>query len=217
MKKEFKANQLTGEALQYWLKAKNFKQVELAEKIGVEQGTISNMARGARGIKAELLEKICDAFGISIPDFFAKDSFDSPETVFIELVKARPRAGSGGLEVDGAKKNLYSFHKSFIERKGGTPESMKLFTIDGTSMEPTLKSGDMVMINQRSRDIVAGHIYLLRFEGDLMIKRLLKKPGGTIVISSDNEEFNPPIDIGPNDEGIDLEVFGRMVWSCREY
>ncbi len=212
-----KENKATGEALTYWLKKTGLKQAELAEKIGVEQGTISNMKRGARDIKGEYLEKISEAFGITLSEFFTMGAAELPDTVFIPLLKARPRGGTGGLEVEPDIKNMYAFHRSFIERKGGTGDSMKLFHVMGDSMEPTLKSGDMVMINQSQREVVNGNIYLLRFEGDLMIKRLIKKPGGVFTIKSDNEVIHPPIDISPTDESLDIEIFGRMVWSCREY
>ena len=216
MQKAIKENSATANALRFWLKETGLKQAELAEKVGLEQGTISNMARGARGIKAEHLERMCEVFGISLAEFFACKTAELPEIVFIRLVKAVPRAGTGSLETDSDTVSLYSFHTSFIRRKGGTPETMVLFNIDGDSMEPTVSAGDMVMINQSLNDIRSGSIYLIRFEGELMLKRLERRPGGEVLIRSDNEKYDD-IAIKKDQDHIDFEIFGRMVWLCREF
>lgn len=216
--RDLESNKITGEALSFWLRRSGMKQEALAERIGVEQGTISNMKRGARGIKAEMLERICEAFGVTVPEFFLKDAAELPEIVFVEHVRAKPRAGVGGLETDSGQDSLYAFQRVWLERKGG-PGNMKLFHIEGDSMFPTLKAGDMVMINSAEREIRSGFIYLLRHEGDLMIKRLFKKSGGSVLVRSDNSDknANPDFELEAHDESVDFEIFGRMVWSCREY
>ena len=211
------SNRITAEALKFWLKETNMKQSDLAEKTGISQGHISNMSTGTRGIPTANLEKICEVLGISIPEFFARNDSNLPEVSYVPRVSARPRAGNGGLEVDGGFTGYYSFHTSFLQRKNGSEETMRIFAIDGNSMEPTLQSGDLIMVNLRQDDISSGQIYLLRFEHELMVKRLEKRPGGVIRIRSDNDYYEP-IDINPaTDEGVDFQVFGRMVWSCREY
>lgn len=214
--KIIKRNSPTAKLLAYWLKRTGMKQAELAEKVGLEQGTISNMIRGVRGIKAEHLEKMCDVFGITLAEFFAGQDSDVPEVVFVPLVKAVPRAGLGGLETDGGTVALYSFHSEFIKRKQGTPETMRLFRVEGDSMEPTIRSDDMVMINLRMTDVRSGNIYLIRFEGELMLKRLERRPAGRILIRSDNPGYED-IEVHPDENSVDFVVFGRMVWLCREF
>lgn len=218
MKKTDKTNSVTGKALTYWLKRTGLKQSDLSEKTGISQPHISAMASGSKNIKAEFLEKICEALDITLPDFFACDNSEVPEIVFVPLLKARPRAGNGGLETDSEQIRLYSFHASFLERKRGTSDSMRLFSIDGDSMEPTLRSGDMIMVNttESARHVATGHVYLLRMGEELMVKRLENRPGGILLIRSDNSDYE---DIPVNRAEVDgeIEIFGRMVWSCREY
>lgn len=211
-----KRNSPTARALAYWLKRCGMKQAELAERVGLEQGTISNMIRGVRGIKAEYLERMCDVFGITLAEFFTCGENTLPEIVFVPLVKAVPRAGAGGLETDGAATALYAFHSDFIKRKQGTPETMRLFRVEGDSMEPTIAPNDLIMVNLNMADVRSGHIYLVRFEGELMIKRLERRPGGEVLIRSDNARYDD-IAIKPDPEYIDFRIFGRMVWLCREF
>ncbi|MCC8193668.1 MAG: helix-turn-helix domain-containing protein [Deltaproteobacteria bacterium] len=216
MKHLLKTHLTTAQSMQYWLKKTGLKQDELAEKVGLSQGAISNMARGARDIKAEYLERMCGVFGISLAEFFLCDKGDLPEVAFVPLVKAVPRAGSGGLEVDATQKRLYSFHTDFLERKGGSAGSMRLFIVDGDSMEPTIKGGDMIMVNLLDSAVRSGHIYLVRLEGELMVKRLERLPGGGILVKSDNRQHSEHT-IDPAAEHIDFAVLGRMCWLCREF
>lgn len=164
----------------------------------------------------ERLESLTASLGLSLPEFFACKDKPTPDQVFVEKVKARPRAGSGGLETDSEHDGYYSFHGSFIARKRGAPDSMKIFEVAGDSMSPTLDNGDLIMVNLQETDIRTGYIYLLRMEDELMVKRLENRPGGVLLLRSDNPDYED-IRINKYDEAINIGIFGRMVWSCREY
>ena len=204
------------DALSFWLKKKGLSQSDLAERMGVNKNTISQYKTGERTPPMDRLEDLVEAFGLSIPEFFACKEESKPELVFVEKVMARPRAGTGGLETDAEHDGYYSFHRSFIERKRGTEETMKIFEVAGDSMAPTLSDGDFIMVNTTDRDVRTGYIYLLRMEDELMVKRLESRPGGVLLLRSDNPDYED-IQINKNDESVDVSIFGRMVWSCREY
>ncbi len=212
--------QITADALRYWLKKRGYTQAVLAEKTGLSQNYISQIHTGARDGSIEAIDQIAVALGLGLPEFFACKDDLTPEIVFVERVKARPRAGTGGLETDGETTGLYSFHKSFITRKRGRPENMKIFEVSGDSMEPTLADSDLIMINQGDKDIRSGQIYLLRLGGiedsELMVKRLERRPGNMLLLRSDNPHYEDiPVHMAEVDG--EIEIFGRMVWSCREY
>jgi len=50
-----------------------------------------------------------------------------------------------------------------------------------------------------------------------MVKRLERRSGNILLIRSDNEERYAPVPINMDSEAGEIEIFGRMVWSCREY
>lgn len=205
------------DALRFWLKQTGLSQVELAERTGLSQNYISQLNTGARDGTIESLQQIALGFGVSLSGFFACADSGLPELDFVPKVKARPLAGTGGLEVDGDYEGLYAFPASFLRRKGGSAGTMRIFEVDGDSMEPVLRAGDRVMINQRMADISSGHIYLLRLEGELMIKRLERRPGGIVLIRSDNPAYED-MEVQPAGmECLDFAVFGKMVWMCREF
>ncbi len=207
---------ITAEALHYWIKKRGLTQAQLAEKAELAQNYISQINTGSRYGSIEALQKIAEALGLSLPEFFACKDTTLPELVYVQRVKARPSAGSGSLETDAEHAGYYSFHSSFIARKRGTADSMKIFEVSGDSMSPTLDDGDLIMINMKEADVRTGHIYLLRIEEELLVKRLETRPGGVLLIRSDNPDYET-ITVNRHDENLDMQIFGRMVWSCREY
>ena len=210
-----KEAQIMADALRFWMKKSGLTQAALAEASGLAQNYISQIHTGKRSGSLDAIQKIADAFGVTLPEFFnCKDNL-KPDLVFVEKVKAKPRAGSGGLETDSEHAGYYSFHSSFVARKGGSEKAMKIFEVAGDSMTPLLNDGDMIMVNTNEIDIRSGRVYLLRIDEELMVKRLETRPGGILLIRSDNPNYE---DIPVNmHEATDVEVFGRMVWSCREY
>jgi phage repressor protein C with HTH and peptisase S24 domain len=192
----------------------------LARRSGVDQGNLSNIASGKLNVGIINTTKILQAFNAvvlfpdQVDDFVSKRATD-PETVFIPRVKAKPRAGTGGLETDGDFVGRYAFHRSFIKRKQGTEDSMKIFEVAGDSMEPTLREGDLVMINENSVDIKTGSIYLVTISDELMIKRIENR-GEMLKLISDNQRYEPIL-VDMKAEDIYIKLHGRMVWSCREY
>ncbi|MDR0827853.1 MAG: helix-turn-helix transcriptional regulator [Desulfovibrio sp.] len=207
---------ITAKALRFWIKKKGLTQAALAERAGLAQNYISQIHTGTRPGSVDVLQKIAVALDLSLPEFFACRDDAQPDIVFIERLKARPRAGNGGLETDPDTAGYYSFHSSFIARKHGDETSMRLFEVAGDSMSPTLADGDMILVNLRDKDVRSGYIYLVRMEDELMVKRLENRPGGILLIRSDNPDYED-LSVRKNDEGADVEVLGRMVWSCREY
>ena len=92
---------------------------------------------------------------------------------------------------------------------------MRLFFVAGDSMSPTLNEGDMVMVDMGQQSVTSGKIYMLRVGEELMMKRLENRPNGILLIRSDNPTYEA-IELQTHVEN-DVEIFGRMVWSCREY
>ncbi|MDL2315473.1 XRE family transcriptional regulator [Desulfovibrio sp. OttesenSCG-928-A18] len=212
-----KERQIISATLKFWLKKKNMKQNALAELVGVEPSAISQFITKKKTPSLEVAVKMADAFDVSLPEFFACKDDSAPDLVLIQRVKARPSAGTGSLETDAEHDGLYAFHDKFITRKRGTAETMRIFAVSGDSMEPTLSDGDLIMINERDTAVTTGQIYLLRIDDELMVKRLETRPG-TIVIRSDNKEYREIVIHKDNEAEMEsFQVFGRMVWSCREY
>jgi phage repressor protein C with HTH and peptisase S24 domain len=133
------------------------------------------------------------------------------EFVFINQVNGKISAGAG-LSPDNTINMRLAFRKEWLKRKGD-PLKMSLIKISGDSMEPTLLSGDLVLIDH-SRTIVASHggIYAISIDHEILIKRLqLLFQAGKILVISDNKQY-PPQEIDTDK----ITINGKVIWYARE-
>lgn len=131
--------------------------------------------------------------------------------VFVPQVRGEISAGRGLTPDDTAELRL-AFRKDWIERKGD-PANMSLVRVSGDSMEPTLKSGDIVLVDHNRNYIdPQGGIYAVSIDDSIIIKRVqVLYPSGRFKVISDNSRYEP-FDAEPER----LKVNGRVVWFGRE-
>ena len=131
----------------------------------------------------------------------------------VPKVRARLCAGGGSFETDGQVEGYYSFRSEWLHGRGN-PANMVLMEVIGNSMEPEIKEGDMVLIDQSRSDVLSGGIYAVGVEDTVMVKRVERLPG-TLVLRSDNMDYSPIHLSG--DELDNVRVIGQVLWSSREY
>ncbi len=134
---------------------------------------------------------------------------------YVEVPKVRARlcAGGGSFEVGAEVEEFFVFKQQWLQRKG-SPGHMVLMDVFGNSMEPEIKEGDTVLVDQRQNQIMAGSIYAVGVEDTVMIKRLEKRPSA-LVLLSDNTDYAPVLLQG--DELENVRIIGKVVWISREY
>jgi phage repressor protein C with HTH and peptisase S24 domain len=93
------------------------------------------------------------------------------------------------------------------------PEKLSLITVIGDSMEPTVREGDLLLIDLRQTQVTDDAIYVLSLDGRLLAKRLQLAVDGTIYIRSDNPVYKELTVSKDNTE--DLHVIGRVIWIGR--
>jgi len=138
---------------------------------------------------------------------------DGPGYLEVPKVRARLSAGGGSFETEGQVEGYYSFRSDWL-RTRGNPANMVLMEVVGNSMEPELKEGDMVLIDESRSDVLSGSIYAVGVEDTVMVKRVERLPG-TLVLRSDNVDYSPIHLSG--DELDNVRVIGKVLWSSREY
>ncbi len=90
------------------------------------------------------------------------------------------------------------------------PNELRLLFADGESMEPSIRSGDILLVNVSDQRVRIDGIYVLRLDGVLLVKRLQRLPGNVIKVSSDNAVYGP-YEITA-DTLDDFAVIGPVVW-----
>ncbi len=132
--------------------------------------------------------------------------------VTVPKVRARLSAGGGSFETAGAVEAVYPFRRDWLRRKG-SPAAMVLMDVVGNSMEPEIRHGDLVLVDQAQTAIVAHAVYAVGVEDTVLVKRVEKRPGA-LVLLSDNRDYAPIMLRG--DELDALRVIGRVLWVGRE-
>ena len=86
------------------------------------------------------------------------------------------------------------------------------YQVEGDSMAPTLREGDLVLVDTAEAHPSRDGIYVLEIDSKLAVKRLSINPATRMVtISSDNNSY-PPF---PNCDPALLHTIGRVVWLGR--
>lgn len=127
----------------------------------------------------------------------------------VRKVKARFGAGSS-LVTDNDTDGFYAFREDFLRHLGMKAKPL-LFGVIGDSMEPTLKDGDTVLVDEADKEIRSGLLYGVGVGEELHIKRVFMKPDGAIILKSDNPD-HPTWEI-PKDERP--RIIGRARWVGR--
>ena len=195
-------------------------QTQLADALRINRSAITQ-ARNKNAIPDKWILHLYRSFGLN-PDWiesgqgpaFARDmqTIDSPYQD-IPKVKARLSAGGGSFEVGSEIQGFYAFQIEWLHTKGN-PDRMVMMDIFGNSMEPELKDGDTVLIDEAQKDIIAGAVYAVGVDDTIMVKRIEKHPN-TLVLLSENPSYTPIYLEG--DDVQSVRIIGKVIWACREF
>ncbi|WP_241085759.1 S24 family peptidase [Candidatus Vondammii sp. HM_W22] len=128
----------------------------------------------------------------------------------------RAAAGHGAVVEEERIIDLLAFKRQWVRQElNANPDDFYLIYVDGESMEPTLCSKDVILVDRRSaQEVPRDGIYVLRIDGGLLVKRLQRLPGHQVKVTSDNPAYDPfNISLETRDE--DLAIIGRVIWTGR--
>lgn len=206
----------------------------IEKEIGSEHGAKSEFAR-AIGIGSDQVSKIFSgtraitmAEGIKIAKYFRKPvswiidgSMRWPlipddavrGITAIPVYDVRASAGHGNLIVEENVTYHLSFRTDWLRQVSRAPiEKLCVISVDGDSMQPTLSPEDTVLVDLTQVALRKDGIYVLRYDGVVLVKRIQYDPQRRLVrILSDNSLY-PPIEITEPDG---LAVIGRVIWLGR--
>jgi phage repressor protein C with HTH and peptisase S24 domain/DNA-binding XRE family transcriptional regulator len=127
---------------------------------------------------------------------------DLPEGSFVvPLLDQRLSAGPGAALPEADEVRALIQVPGYLRQYG---EDIAALTVDGDSMEPTLRRGDMVVCD--SLGWSGEGIYAVRMGGSGFVKRITRRPGKVVVLS-DNPKY-PPQEEPEGSE--DFAIIGRV-------
>jgi phage repressor protein C with HTH and peptisase S24 domain len=188
----------------------DFTQQDLANKAGVTQGSVAHLESG-RTKTSRSITQLAAALEIN-PEWLAagkgqpfatvsESAADFPGAMRVIAVEAdhpsrtkitkalniHLSAGITGfqLEIDEQENGVWDIPTKWIEQRGYHAKDLIAINIKGESMEPHLYQGDLVVINTADTRLVSGEVYAVNYEGEAVIKRMVRE-GGMWYLASDN-------------------------------
>lgn len=118
-------------------------------------------------------------------------------------------AGTGKLLSAEHLKEILAIPRHLIEAARVNPSDVVAVYAHGDSMSPTIKDGEIVLIDTSATEIRSDYAYALRMDGELRIKRLTRRGPGTLLVRSDNPTFRD--ELVEVKDLADFEVLGRVL------
>ena len=135
---------------------------------------------------------------------------------YVQRLDVRASAGAGTLADAENSLPPIGFDTAWLKRIcRGRDEDLSVIEVVGDSMAPTLNDGDDILVDCSTLgDRVREGLYVLRRDGELIVKRLSANPAdGTLTIASDNAAY--PTWTGCSADSID--IIGRVLWAGRKF
>jgi phage repressor protein C with HTH and peptisase S24 domain len=108
-----------------------------------------------------------------------------------------------------------AFPSAWLNRLDVRSDKAYLLSVKGTSMEPTLNNGDLVLIDRDKRMIRNGRIYAFNdVDGTSRIKRLDVIKDTAITIRSDADPLHVEQRLGEEMNNVSDGIMGEVVWAA---
>ena len=197
-------------------------QKDCSELVNIPFSRVQDIERGkVKELKASELETLQENFLINSwwlltgkgEMFISNDTTKNSDNYFIDLLNVRAGAGEGIYNYVIETVDTISLDKSFFRTPINT-NKIKGIQVDGDSMEPTLRDGDYVLIDENINFGTNG-IYAIQYGGQILIKRLQFKMDGTILIISDNDKYDKEV-FNPKENQLPFQVLGIKILSIQK-
>ena len=211
------------ERLTSLMNEKGISQAELARLIGIKQPSVFKILNGETRNPKKILE-IATVLNVD-PHWLKTGEGDpdpsyrivevsepqNPNTVRIDILDVEASAGNGAY-LSPTEQGLLSqeFDLTFFHQQFGRADAkhLKLITVKGDSMAPTLESGDLLYVDISENYFAADGLYVFTFDGQTFIKRL-QKVGKEMLVISDNPTYKE----WTFTQDEDVFIHGRVVFS----
>lgn len=140
---------------------------------------------------------------------------EGADFVLIPRYDIEASAGPGALIDKEHVLDYLAFQESWVRRElHADPAKLVLITARGDSMEPTIRPGDLLLIDTGINDFMDDAIYVLAYEDGLQVKRIQRFLTGAVAVRSDNERVYHEETLAPN-EAARIRIAGRVRWIAR--
>lgn len=182
------------------------KDADVSKLTRIGKSTFSDWKSGRSAPKSEKMSKIADVLGVSVDELLGNESENNPKTP-----RKIPVLGSvaAGIPLDAIED---------VDDIEEIPASMTgeyfALRIKGTSMEPRMYEGDVVIV-RRQPDIESGDVAVVQVNGDLATCKRVSKHMDGITLLGFNPQFEPITYSNDQIKKMPVIILGKVV-ECRQ-
>lgn len=197
--------QSLGERIRRRRKLLGLSQKKLANLLGVTYGNISHWEVGITNPKPSNLSALAEALDTTVEwllDGVEDSEKNSDADYFLDIP---PLIHGGGPKY---------FPRAQLESQNLDLESLYWMSAPDDSMSPSIHEGDVLVIDVSDREVKDGKVYIVRYAGSLIVKRLFKRINGLLLRSDDSTAS--PDETLPLSKQDAIDVVGRVVLRIGE-
>lgn len=178
----------------------------------------SKMPRPALQVDARMLEEMHSTIErmaevtLGTSSRFSQPVAEAPRAPTVRYYAVPASAGAGYSAIHEAPAQELDIDEFCDLAFNTSAKYITMHHVRGDSMLPTLPNGAVAVIDRRVRgEPDDGVVYLVSFDGDVLLKRIDYQEDGSIHLRSDNDlpEY-VPIRV-PSDRKSELKIFGRLI------
>jgi len=181
-------------------KAKNMKQIDVAEKLGVSRSTVSMWETASNHPDHNTLVAIAELFDISVDTLLGNEKKRAIQIPVIGNVRA-------GIPIEAVEEIL-----DYEEINADTAANGEYFAlrVEGDSMNPRINEGDVVIVRCQP-DADSGDIVVAMVNGsDATVKKLIKKDR-SILLMPLNTVYEPIVYSNEDIISLPVSIIGKVV------
>ena len=191
-----------------------------ASKLAVgNPSLIKNIRAGQGNVGVESLRRLAEVLDLEL--YFGprrevgpieQVTLDGADFAAIPLLDVQLSAGHGAENGDSQALEMLAFPRPWLQQLGVLPSQARLVSVTGDSMLPTLRDGDIVMIDQGRTTVQHGAIYALTdLDGSTRVKHIDLVPKQGLILRSANPTY--PAEPRLTDKANGIKIIGQVVWS----
>ena len=148
------------------------------------------------------------------PTVFRNEGNLGPGYVMVPRYDIQAAAGPGAWVDREQAVDFLAFKESWVRRALRVdPRNLGLIEALGDSMEPTIRSGDLLLIDAGVDQVIDDAIYVLVIDGMAVVKRVQRLVNGALTVKSDNPAYADQALTAA--ETANIRVAGRVRWIGR--
>lgn len=185
-------------------KKKGLTQIEVAKYIGLTQGAYSAWENGHVKIDSQSLARLAELFGVSMHYLLGEDEDAAQPKAFRIPVLGEVAAGLPMM----AEENIVDYEE--IDPAMAASGELFGLRIKGSSMEPRIKEGDVVIV-RKQEDVDTGDTAVVLVNGDSATVKRIKKETNGITLVPNNTAFSPIYYSNDDIEHLPVRIIGKVL------